>query len=230
MDDEDAYQIMPYKEIIALRKDIESLKKSTDNSSFQALLNSMSDLTKSMNSMLELFRTAAEEMKLEGKTELNVAKEMGPISEKMDTLMEQNKTIAEGLIAISDMIKESKRPQQEPSPVFRLTPRRQVMPPPLRPQSFNEFPQFGRPQGQSAPLPPLGPPPGQMPPPWPSGPMPQQRTSGPMPPPGGPMPPDQIPPFNAESMPPPEPLPMPEMPVPPDSSKKKSKFLGMVKK
>jgi len=48
MEDEDAYQIMPYKEIVALRKDIESLKTSTDDSSYKSLLNSMSSLTKSM--------------------------------------------------------------------------------------------------------------------------------------------------------------------------------------
>lgn len=238
MEEEDAYQIMPYKEIVALRKDIESLKKSTDDSSFQGLLDSMGSLTKSMNSMLELFRTAAEEMKLEGKSEMNVAKEIGPLTDKMDTLIDQNKTIAEGLIAISDMAKDLKKPQAGPSPVFRLEPRRQPMPPPMQPQSpFEGAPAGPIPPGQAPPghFPgptqgPMGPPiPSQAPPgPMGPGPMPPgQAPSGPMGPPG-PFPPEQAPPGQVQ--PPQEPLPLPEIPGPPGGGKKKGKFLGILKK
>ena len=235
MDDEDSYQIMPYKEIIALRKDIESMKTSTDDSSFKALLNSMSSLTKSMNSMLELFRTAAEEMKIEGKSEINVAKELGPLTEKMDTLIDQNKTIAEGLIAISDMVKEFKGPKPGPSPVFRLQPR-QPIPPPMQPKSpFEEVPPFGgqTPPGAPGPMPPQGTSPGPMPPgQMPPGPL----QPGQMPPP--PIPPRQPmnqfpppgPPQGGPIPPPSEPLPLPEMPGAPEAPKKKSKFLGILKK
>ena len=215
MDDEDSYQIMPYKEIVALRKEIDSLKTKNDDSSFQALLNSMSTLTKSMNSMLELFRTAAEEMKLEGKSEMGVAKEIGPLTEKMNTLMDQNKTIAEGLLAISDMVKEFKEkgPQAGPAPVFRLQPRRAPMPPPMRPQSpFEEVPPF--PPGAAPPMPP-----GQMQPPFPPGQMPPLGLA---PPPGAA--PGLVPP----SLPNSDVFPPPGMPGQPP--KKKSKFLGLIKK
>ena len=66
---DDSYEIMPYKEIVELKNDIEELKQKTGDTNSQELINSMAKLTKSMDSMLELFRTAAEEMKSEESTE-----------------------------------------------------------------------------------------------------------------------------------------------------------------
>jgi len=246
MEDEEQYQIMPYKEIIALRKEIESLKGKNDDSSFQALLNSMSSLTKSMNSMLELFRTAAEEMKLEEKSEMNVSKEITPLNEKMDSLIEQNKTIAEGLIAISDMVSDfkEKKFQSGPSPVFRLesrAPPQGFMPqgPPMKPlspfedafQPRQSFPGGPMPPGQQ--MPPFG----QMrqnqfqPPMQPMAPNPFPPSPNQFPPqqPFGPLPPQQQNQFPGP-MPPLEELPVPEIPGIPDLQKKKSKFLGIIPK
>jgi hypothetical protein len=66
---DDSYEIMPYKEIVELKKQIAELQRRTGDTSSKELLQSMASLTKSMNNMLNLFSSAAEEMKLEEKTD-----------------------------------------------------------------------------------------------------------------------------------------------------------------
>ena len=66
---DDSYEIMPYKEIVELKKQIAELQQKTGDTSSKELLQSMASLTKSMNNMLNLFSSAAEEMKLEEKND-----------------------------------------------------------------------------------------------------------------------------------------------------------------
>src|SRR3989338_6437063 len=106
---DDSYEIMPYKEIVELKKQIGDLQKKTGDTSSKDLLESMAALTKSMNSMLQLFSSAAEEIKLEEKTESELSTKIAPLIEKVNRLDEQNKTIAEGLVAVADMVKDLKR-------------------------------------------------------------------------------------------------------------------------
>ena len=205
---EGGYEIMPYKEIVALKKQIEELRLRTGDTDSKQLLLSMANLTKSMNNMLQLFKTAAEEMKLEQREEEAVAKKVGPLVDKVNELMEQNKTIAEGMVAIADMVKEmkegkksfSEKPEikfNEPSfeePELSFKP--SSMPPPIQPVRF---------------VPPRRPQGGGMPPP--------------AMPPGGPIQPPGMP-FDMG----PEPFPPFEEPFPPLGPEKKKGFLGMFKK
>ena len=69
----------------------------------------MAALTRSMNSMLQLFSSAAEEMKLEERTESELSEKITPLINKVNNLEEQNKTIAEGLVAVADMVKDIKK-------------------------------------------------------------------------------------------------------------------------
>jgi len=146
------------------------------------LYNSMNTLTTSMQSMLELFKTAATEMR---KEEGQQTDQLAPLMEKLNEIIEQNKIIAEGMIALSDLVKErippSARQPQAPSPFgpspfpgpTSAPPLPPGMPPPpgmdfgappfgpppglppLTPPSMPPPPSFGAPAG----LPPLGPPP-----------------------------------------------------------------------
>ena len=106
MVEEGSYEIMPYKEIVALKRDITELKKKSGEAPSRDLLNSMNNLTKSMEGMLQLFRTAAEEMKSEESVDVN--KQLAPMKAEINKLSEQSKTIAEGMVAIADMVKEMK--------------------------------------------------------------------------------------------------------------------------
>ena len=94
MVDED-YEIMPHREIAKLKKQIEELKaKTSEGSSSKDLMNSMDTLTKSMNSMTELFRTAAEEMKFEEGSEDVLSKGIEPLMTKLEKLEENLKNLS----------------------------------------------------------------------------------------------------------------------------------------
>lgn len=145
MVEEGSYEIMPYKEIVELKRQIAELQKKTGDTSSKELLESMAALTKSMSNMLQLFSSAAEEMKLEEKTESELSQKIAPLIEKVDRLEEQNKTIAEGLVAIADMVKEVKgekkikeipkpfSPPEEEKPLFEDLPPLEPEMPPLEP-------------------------------------------------------------------------------------------------
>lgn len=149
---EESYEIMPYKEIVALKKEIEELKRKTGDTSSQELINSMAKLTKNMDDMLALFQAVAEEMKTEESTEEKMAKNIGPLLEKLNDVVEQNKTIAEGLVTIADMIKEQPRqPLPAVKPPRKAHPEMGELPPLAPPPSF-QYP-MGAPMGAPMPLP-----------------------------------------------------------------------------
>lgn len=108
MTDEGAYEIMPYKEIVELKKQIAELSQKSGDNSPKELLQSMAALTKSINDLISLFGSAAEEMKLEEKTEGELSQKIGPLIDKVSNLEQQNRTIAEGLVAVADMVKQMK--------------------------------------------------------------------------------------------------------------------------
>ena len=216
---EDSYEIMPYKEIVELKKQIAALQQKTGDTSSKELLDSMASLTKSMNNMLQLFSSAAEEMKLEEKEESALSQKVDPLIDKVDRLGDQNKTIAEGLVAIADMVKELR---EEKARRPRIAPKPSLPPsPPPRPQlePFNDFSSFETPE-----LPPLEPPtpmpPPGMPPFQSRPPMGVPRGQGPRPPMRQPMPPPEMPPDFGE---------LPPLPPLEDEPKKKG-FGGFFKR
>lgn len=221
------YEIMPYKEIVVLKKQIEELQRKTGDTDSKQLLISMANLTKSMDNMLQLFKTAAEEMKLEQKEEEAIAKKVGPLLDTVNELKGQNKIIAEGMVAIADMVKEMKdekppKPSSDmplgPEPFKPEEHKEHIMPPPIEPVRFVPS---NKPKGPGA-LPPLG----GMPPPGHHEPFPP--LGEPIPPPGGPHGPGPLPPSGG----PPEagPLPPLDEPFPPLGKPKKKSFLGLFKK
>jgi hypothetical protein len=163
-----------------------------------------------MNNMLQLFSSAAEEMKLEEKTESELSGRIAPLIEKVDKLDSQSQTIAEGLVAVAGMVKDIRgergsgrikpnppephmfEPSGEPDfPPFKPSmPTKGPMPPP----GAHPFPPHTSPRVVARkPMPPPGvpplgrappgmPPPGMAPPPG--------MGPGPMPPPGMPPPGD----------------------------------------
>ncbi|MBU0615595.1 MAG: hypothetical protein KJ601_05870 [Nanoarchaeota archaeon] len=221
---EGIYEIMPYKEIVELKRQVEELKDRTKKPMNDDLLNSIGVLTKQLSSLLQLFKTAADEMRTEESAEERIARSLKPILEKMESVIDQNKTIAEGMVAIADMVKEMRG--EKPSQPFKEVPVKEPEMPPLD-DDMNDFgkdftsmsPSPGFRQSSGMPPPPgMGlsgmPPPGMgMPPrmqspgmpPSPRG-MPPPPAMGPpgMPPPGMGMPPPM------GGMPPPPPLGAPE--------------------
>jgi len=157
MNDEE-YAIVSKKEFDKLRTELEKLKKNPLGGSKQGedLQDSVDNLSTSLNSMMELFKEASDQMKIEEHDTDILGKKLDPLLEKVDTLIEQNQKIAKGIVAVADMVKEkleSHEAKPEPEPMG--------LPPgpmggPLPPGPPMPGPMPAPPRGMP-PLPPLGP-------------------------------------------------------------------------
>lgn len=179
--EEEEYAIVSKKEFLALKKEIEKLKKNPleGSDSGETLQSSIDNLNKSLNTMLEVFKQAADDLKLEEHEAETVGKQLGPMSEKLDTLIDQNQKIAKGLVTIADMVKEkleeisekaAERPRLPPLPApkpampsYNSPPSYGQMSPPPQgaSQGYPGLPPLGMPEGLEEPnfdLPPLTPP------------------------------------------------------------------------
>lgn len=159
MADED-YAILPTKEIKALKEEVEKLKKNpiAGTASGKDLLGSVDELNKSLNAMMEVFKEAAGELKMEDRDTQLIAHKINPIMEKLEEITEQNEKIAAGIVTIADMIKER---LEKPKPIQRNI----VMPRPARPMPPRPMAPMPRPM--PAPIPPP-----RIEPPLPAGPVP----------------------------------------------------------
>lgn len=131
------YALVPEKEVMQLKRDVENIKKNPFAAyGGQDLVESISNLTKSINALIELFRTASQEINLEEREAETVGKKIDPMFEKIDVLLEQNKKIARGVVAVAEMLQS--RPVSQPPPAMQ-----RMEAPPQMP-----YPQMGQPMMQ----------------------------------------------------------------------------------
>jgi hypothetical protein len=132
----DEYALVPEKEVRRLRDDIDAIKKNPLGSlGGNELVESIKNLNAAINSLTELFKTAAEDLKIEERESQTIATKVEPLLEKIDMIMDQNKKIARGIVAVADMIggAEEEKPAFSPRPpAFQPRPA-QMMPPSLPP-------------------------------------------------------------------------------------------------
>ena len=140
-----------YEDILKLKQELESLKRGKRDQ--PSLQESMEQLSNSINSLIRMFEEAGKEIKVEEAEEHFISARLDPILDKLDEITDQNHKIAEGIIALADMIKEMKEQKME-----------MPKPRPFR-SSFPEEPFGGPPLEPLPPLPPLRPGPGMGPPP-----------------------------------------------------------------
>ena len=163
-----------YKDISDLKNELEGMKGRKDVSS-KEVYDAVQRLTQTISDMLEVFGAAAEQMKLEEQGYEASAKKHEMIISKLDKIIDQNKTIAEGMVAIVDMVKEKLvapakeeifKPRPEPRPLFKPQPEWQPRPEPVQrtqpimpqmpPPMAAPMPDFGAmPPMQPAPMPDL---------------------------------------------------------------------------
>jgi len=102
----DEYGDMPHKRLKMLEGEIADLRSkklsSDENVNSQELLNSMKNLSVSLNNIIDMFSSAATAMHVEEKEE----KTIEPVMKKIDVLIEQNEKIASGILAVADMFRE----------------------------------------------------------------------------------------------------------------------------
>lgn len=139
-DDED-YDIMPHKEIIRIKKELEELKNAKDTTETKNIVHQINLLKTSIEDLLAIFKEAQEGFKLEEKEPDYIKNVMN----RLETISEQNTRIAEGIVAVADMINELR---------FKMD--KQVIERP-RPKPFEmqqPQPGFGQQQQRSMPMPP----------------------------------------------------------------------------
>src|SRR3989338_6297845 len=94
-----------YKNISDLKKELETIQDRKDVSP-KELYEAVHRLADTVSGMLEVFGAASEQMKLEDKGYEAEAKKHEIIITKLDKLIDQNKTISEGMVAIVELVKE----------------------------------------------------------------------------------------------------------------------------
>ena len=81
---DDDYDLLPHRQINELRGLVQELKNKVDRASPKELIDSMESLTKSIDSLMNLFKQAADEMRYEEKEEiLSGGSEHKAINEKL---------------------------------------------------------------------------------------------------------------------------------------------------
>ena len=95
--------------LTALRAEIEALKEKRPTQRKMTatpdnVMESMDKLTSTLNDFMQTFEQATEDMRLEEKEEELFIKELKPLHEKMDQIVEQNEKIAKGIIAVANML------------------------------------------------------------------------------------------------------------------------------
>jgi hypothetical protein len=154
MVNDDSYDLMPHRQINEIKAQIAQLKAMQDRASPKELIASMDSLTNSITSMLNLFQKAAQELKYEIKEE-QLASGKESVNEKLDKIIDQNRIIANGMIAVSDMVKDFSSKRKTPTPARMPAQFKQQMPVP--PPNFQQpvFNPQSSPQPNFNPAPPM---------------------------------------------------------------------------
>ena len=216
--------LISYKDISELKNELDGMREKKDISP-KDLNDAMHRLADTMAGMLEVFGAAAEQMNLEEKENESEFKKHEILVSRLDKLLDQNKTIAEGMVAIVEMFKEKFPQGEKEEPTFKVDARETMYTPKDEPKMFTSQ---SKPEWKPAPA-------MQKPQPQP---MPQMNAPLPQ------MPPSPMPGQNFSlasdfgmQMPPMEPTPMPDFDFPEgpfssndDQAQKKKGLFGMFKK
>lgn len=183
MEDEE-YELTPRHKIEELKQEIDRLKETpvASTRSSKDLLTAMDNLSAAIKELMALFKTAGQSMKEEEPAD----KPDASLSRKIDSLLDQNRKIAEGLVSVVEMLRKEKRelPRQMaeaakpfvPPSIQPLAERQRPLTPeqfmPQQPQPM--MPPFQRQAMMDVPMPPPMPAFGPLPPPSDLPPIPPQ--------------------------------------------------------
>jgi len=158
MDEDEEYELAPHKQIERLKKEVERLRNNPlgKTTSSKDLLEAVDTLTQAVYELNRIFKIAAEQVKYDRPSVQHDGLQARLISQRMDTLSEENKKIASALISLSEAVKDSK-----PAPFIPPSGQRQMSSPGLDIGAPPFLPQRSRssmpPPGPITPLPPRPP-------------------------------------------------------------------------
>ena len=151
----DDFAIVPESDIKDLKDQISSIKRNPLGPyGGQDLIEAVGNLTRAINSLMQLFETAAEELKMEERESDTIVRKIDPLLARIEAISDQNRKIAQGVVAVADMV-DAMKPLQMPAPM----PRPETPPPIPSPMPMAPRP-MPSPQNMQQQMPP---PPGQRP-------------------------------------------------------------------
>jgi len=137
MADDTDYEFIPKQTLDEMKKQLVELQRQAQQKekiSTDQFSQAIAKLTQSMEEMNALFKSATEELKLEETTRENLGQHLAPVNERLDAIEDQNKKIADAMLALADMIDEVKRqtrplPKTSASETITTTTTQQIIPP-----------------------------------------------------------------------------------------------------
>ncbi|MFA6088275.1 MAG: hypothetical protein WC755_00295 [Candidatus Woesearchaeota archaeon] len=112
----DEFELVPRGALKDLKREIDLLKQNQSQSKTgeaEDLSKSIALMRKSIDAMYDLFKKAAEEIKLEDRDQNLIEKKLEPLTSKIEVLSEQNQKIAKALVTISNMVQENMKKVEE---------------------------------------------------------------------------------------------------------------------
>src|ERR1041385_8985686 len=103
---EDEYELLPHREIEDLKAELAKLKE-FEIAPSKKLHVSLLELNTKLDKVITIFEDASHDLRVE-EGGLSFAEKMKPLLEKMNKILEQNSEIAQGILALADMVKEVK--------------------------------------------------------------------------------------------------------------------------
>ncbi len=146
-EEDEEYELISRQDIIQIRKELDALKQDVAKIPISDLMKSIQTLSEDIKDIHDLFVKAAESMEAEKPVDL------GTIMQKLDAIEDQNKKVAQGILAVVDMMEEIKRQAPRPAAAMPVrTPFPPVMPMTAPRPEFGEIrPEAPRPSPMMAP-------------------------------------------------------------------------------
>lgn len=116
---DETYEILPAEEIEELKEELKRMKEFEIAPSKKMQMNII-ELNVKLDRMIKIFEEAMHELKVEGAEGL--MERIRGLDNKLDELLEQNRTIAEGMVAIADLVTRQQKPKQELPPIPKPSP------------------------------------------------------------------------------------------------------------
>ena len=129
---DDEYELLPHREIVKLREEVERLKTSPISSEAANLVSALSKLNESVSRLIRIFEVAEKELAQEYK--------QSKVEEKINRVVYQNKEIAKGIIAVADLIKKRQPSPTPPGPSVSPPSPPEAQPPSLEPEPVHPGP------------------------------------------------------------------------------------------
>ncbi len=98
------YELLPHRDIVELREELRKLRVQPSEKTLQI---SMVELATKIDRLIDIFEEAKEMIKVE-EGALTFQEKIRPLIMRVEKVLEQNSQIAEGVVAIADMVNELK--------------------------------------------------------------------------------------------------------------------------